>query len=284
MWIWRSGESSIIALGLHSHWATRAASGSQDTTNTRPVTRSYKRYNLRSHKQKPLERSDRCEVRIEEAEDSTLWNAALEVLFVELFMEESNVGRIFDGNFNVQAQVTVTATLNQSGLTRIRLTTKQVKGKWNRMKRNYSDFTFVLKQTGFGWRPEADTVDGTDEAWSNVMSPPFTAPIGSPLQNNPPPVVLYKRASHGSCSLGSKGKKAKLELEMSDACCAMTNLCNSRTGGSSAIRGYNHEPPINQCIRWLSSLEPPLSDDSTRMQWITCSRIGTCSLRNGNAS
>ncbi|KAB1203066.1 hypothetical protein CJ030_MR8G005546 [Morella rubra] len=51
---------------------------------------------------------------------------------------------------------------------------------------------------------------------------------------------------------------------MSDACHAMTNLCNlkvRRTGGSFASRGYNHEPPINQCIRWLSSLEPPLLED-----------------------
>ncbi|KAB1222562.1 hypothetical protein CJ030_MR2G008901 [Morella rubra] len=97
---------------------------------------------------------------MEEANDSTLWNAALEALFAELLMEESNAGRIINAKFNIQAQAMVTVGLNRSGLTRFRLTTKQVKGKWNRIKRNHSDFAFVLKQTGFGWRPEADTVKG----------------------------------------------------------------------------------------------------------------------------
>ncbi|KAB1209417.1 hypothetical protein CJ030_MR6G027716 [Morella rubra] len=114
-------------------------------------------------------------VQMEEAEDSTLWNAALEQLFMKLLMEDLNTRRII----------------------------KQVKGKWNRMKRNHIDFAFVLKQTGFEWRLEADTIEWTDEAWANLM----------------------------------------------------------RVERSSSSRAYQREPPIYQCIPWLSSLDPPLLED-----------------------
>ncbi|KAB1200647.1 hypothetical protein CJ030_MR0G006713 [Morella rubra] len=246
-----------------------------------------------------------------ESEDSTLWNAALEAYFVQLLMEETNAGHLINAKFNKLLQATVTEALNRSRLSRFRLTMAQVKGKWTRLKRSRSDFAFLLKQTGFKWRPEAKTVEGTDEAWANVLrvnpklqqfkskgcphyrilghifnrftvtgalaTPCTTNPAnsdeepnldralihgtvhidletllkvnGTPaagLQNNQQPYVLYKRTSHESWTFGSKGKKAKLESEMSDACRAMTKLCNSRAQRSSLSLAHHREPPHKQ--------------------------------------
>ncbi|KAB1223648.1 hypothetical protein CJ030_MR2G011739 [Morella rubra] len=176
-------ERSRANLGGYSYGTTQAPSSSQATARMSPITSSFKLYDLRSHMLKLVEDRQKClvvnqkkdikrnMVRMEEVEDSTLWNATLESLFVELLMEESNAGHIINAKFNIQAQVTVTVALNRSGLIRFHLTTKQVKRNWNRMKRNHSDFAFVLKQIGLGWRPEANTVEGTNKVWANLMRP-----------------------------------------------------------------------------------------------------------------
>ncbi|KAB1216111.1 hypothetical protein CJ030_MR4G020678 [Morella rubra] len=256
----------------------------------------------------------------------------MEALFVELLMEESNAGRIINAEFNIPARATITVVLHHSGLTRFRLTSKQMKGKWNRMKMNYN----------------ADTVEGTNEAWANLMKSrtrsifcsitprveygilvddlsaydgvakmpqqvehtllctvlsrlqsklglsqfdtcqasfddskgyvdhTLTPNNSKQLQSIPmieiltiamvschlgPPVVSTGCRHLELPSLGSKGKKAKLESEMSDACRAMTNLCNSKAERGSSSRGYQREPPINQCIHWPSSLNLPLPKD-----------------------
>lgn len=102
-------------------------------------------------------------------------------------------------------------------------------------------------------------VNGTPAAGLQNNQQPYVPSAG--LQNNQQPYVLYKCMSHGSCTLGSKGKKAKLESEMSDACCAMTKLCNSRAQRSSSSLSHHREPPINNYIHQLSSLDPPLPNN-----------------------
>ncbi|KAB1216122.1 hypothetical protein CJ030_MR4G006398 [Morella rubra] len=138
---WGRTEGSRADLGGYSHGAVRVPSfGSQGTTRMGPITRSFKLYNLQSHMRKLVEDKQKCLVTYSKK-----------------------------CNRRGKAQATITAVLNHSGLTRFRLMSKQVKGKWNRMKRNHGNFTFVLKQTGSRLRPKADTIEGTDEAWANLM-------------------------------------------------------------------------------------------------------------------
>ncbi|KAB1202478.1 hypothetical protein CJ030_MR8G006228 [Morella rubra] len=46
---------------------------------------------------------------------------------------------------------------------------KAIKGKWDRLKRAYIDFAFILKQTGFSWDDDRHTVVASEEAWSNLL-------------------------------------------------------------------------------------------------------------------
>ncbi|KAB1202070.1 hypothetical protein CJ030_MR8G018163 [Morella rubra] len=74
-------------------------------------------------------------------------------------------GTIVSGRFDSKAQITVMELINRC-VERL-FTAKQVKGKWDRLKRAYIDFAFILKQTGFSWDDDRHTVVASEEAWRN---------------------------------------------------------------------------------------------------------------------
>ncbi|KAB1222643.1 hypothetical protein CJ030_MR2G010240 [Morella rubra] len=77
------------------------------------------------------------------------------------------MGRSYQGRFDTQAQNIAIELINKC--VKRPFTAKQIKGKWDRLKRAYSDFTFILKQTGFGWDDDRHTVVASEEAWSNLL-------------------------------------------------------------------------------------------------------------------
>ncbi|KAB1217110.1 hypothetical protein CJ030_MR4G021211 [Morella rubra] len=111
-------------------------------------------------------------------QEEHLWTATSGRLLLNILHDYIGNGTIVSGRFDGKAQITVMELIN--GCVERLFTAKQVKGKWDRLKRAYIDFAFILRQTGFGWDDDTHTVVASEEAWSNL------------LKGNPK-LVRYKR-------------------------------------------------------------------------------------------
>ncbi|KAB1199985.1 hypothetical protein CJ030_MR0G008814 [Morella rubra] len=105
--------------------------------------------------------------KMDDQEERDLWTSTNELLFLNILIECVASGMIVSERFDSHAQNIVTALINRC--VKRKFNTKQIKGKWNRMKHAYIDFAFILKQTGFGWDDERHTVVASEEAWSNLL-------------------------------------------------------------------------------------------------------------------
>ncbi|KAB1222630.1 hypothetical protein CJ030_MR2G003651 [Morella rubra] len=186
-------------------------------------------------------------------EEHDLWTATNELLLLNILQYCVGNGTIVSRRFDTQAQNIAIELINKC--VKRPFTAKQIKGKWDRLKRAYSDFTFILKQTGFGWDNDRHTVVASEEAWSNLLKATLS-----------PQNVRWKRVVDGSVTSQNRRKRERIEAEMSDCVRAMTNFCKVHLATSSSHVGNMSEnsemsqPPctITKCIRWLSELSPPL--------------------------
>ncbi|KAB1201623.1 hypothetical protein CJ030_MR0G002597 [Morella rubra] len=98
-------------------------------------------------------------------QEEHLWTATSGRLLLNILQDCVGNGTIVSGRFDSKAQITVMELINRC--VERPFTAKQVKGKWDRLKRAYIDFAFILKQTGFGWDDDRHTVVASEEAWRN---------------------------------------------------------------------------------------------------------------------
>ncbi|KAB1200808.1 hypothetical protein CJ030_MR0G006217 [Morella rubra] len=286
----RTRASAIHMLAELSNTEFTPARKSITSVATGPLTRSRQRYYLRErlpecqryylHKRLPkLRRRLPGIPKLKMDQEEHLWTATSGRLLLNILQDCIGNGTIVSGRFDSKAQITVMELINRC--VERPFTAKQIKGKWDRLKRAYNDFAFILKQTGFGWDDDRHTVVASEEAW-NVQynmghvhvdleqDPPVITQMGSPPTQATlsPQTVHGKRVVDGSGTSQNRRKREKIEAEMSDCVRAMTNFCKvhsatsgSHVGNMSENSGMSQPPrTITKCIRWLSELSPPLPE------------------------
>ncbi|KAB1201715.1 hypothetical protein CJ030_MR0G000128 [Morella rubra] len=143
-------------------------------------------------------------------EEEHLWTTTTELLSLNILRDCVGSGTIVSGRFDAKAQNTVAKLINRC--VKRPFTTKQVKGKWDRLKRGYSDFAFILKQTGFGWDDDRHTVVASEEAWSNLLN--LNPKLGRYKQQGCPNFDLMRYVFSHSTATGS-GRHASTHAPVS---------------------------------------------------------------------
>ncbi|POO00740.1 Myb/SANT-like domain containing protein, partial [Trema orientale] len=104
---------------------------------------------------------------VTELDDACLWGPTVEKILIDIMVDQVNTGNMRNGQFSSNTWSKILEKL-QSKSQRM-FSMKQVKQKYNRLRTKYREFTELLKQTGFGWDRETNTVTATEEIWQNYI-------------------------------------------------------------------------------------------------------------------
>ncbi|XP_060675051.1 uncharacterized protein LOC125422919 [Ziziphus jujuba] len=100
-------------------------------------------------------------------DDSTLWGATNEKIYIDVMVDLINKGGMKDGQFSSKEWTNMLEALNNKSKRNYNM--KQIKQKFNRLRSKHREFSELLQQTGFGWDVETNTVNATDEMWQNYI-------------------------------------------------------------------------------------------------------------------
>ncbi|XP_048336047.2 L10-interacting MYB domain-containing protein-like [Ziziphus jujuba] len=100
-------------------------------------------------------------------DDSTLWSATNEKIYIDVMVDLINKGGMKDGQFSSKEWTNMLEALNNKSKRNYNM--KQIKQKFNRLRSKHREFSELLQQTGFGWDAETNTVNATDEMWQNYI-------------------------------------------------------------------------------------------------------------------
>ena len=101
-------------------------------------------------------------------QESSLWPCVIVKCFIDIMVEEVNKGNMKNGVFTTRTWNGMLNTLNIR--TNRTFTMKQVKQKYNRLRSKHGQFSHLLKQTGFGWNAEKNTVVADESVWQTYLA------------------------------------------------------------------------------------------------------------------
>jgi hypothetical protein len=88
----------------------------------------------------------------EQVEDTTNWPPHVEKILIDILVEEVNKGTSDNVGFSKIQWRKITDEFNKRAKANPRMTYKQIKGKFNRLRMKHRSFSTLLKEpTGFGW-------------------------------------------------------------------------------------------------------------------------------------
>ena len=105
--------------------------------------------------------------KVEEFDDKAEWSAKNEGMFIRIVHEHVKKGDMQTSTFKqkIWAQIgdeLFVATTKKYG-------EKQLKSKFNRLRKKHREFSDLIGHTGFGWDPIANTVTASEEVWSTYI-------------------------------------------------------------------------------------------------------------------
>ena len=102
-----------------------------------------------------------------DVEGTGTWGCNLERIFIDIMVDEVNKGNMAGGIFNPNTWRRMLFEVNSQGKRNFNL--KQLKQKFNRLRATHREFSDLLKQTGFCWDAETNSVTALDETWKNYI-------------------------------------------------------------------------------------------------------------------
>ncbi|XP_062095056.1 L10-interacting MYB domain-containing protein-like isoform X2 [Humulus lupulus] len=106
-------------------------------------------------------------IEITDVDDACLWGPTVEKIFIDIMVDEVNKGNMASGQFGSKTWAKILEELQIKSKRKYLI--KQIKQKFNRLRTKYREFAELLKQTGFGWDRETNTVVASEEIWQNYL-------------------------------------------------------------------------------------------------------------------
>ncbi|XP_059462454.1 uncharacterized protein LOC132191454 [Corylus avellana] len=97
--------------------------------------------------------------------DGKMWHTDIEKMFIDIMIEQINKGKTLPFGRRIWSEIR--AKLNERG--NRNFTSKQCREKYQRIRRSFNHFTRLMRQKGFAFDAETNTVIADEETWQNYL-------------------------------------------------------------------------------------------------------------------